>query len=209
MDKIKLPLGQIQTNCYILHNESEILIFDPGDEPKKIIDAVLPLEKKVIAVILTHTHFDHIGAVDAICEQFNVPVYVSQEEQYWLTDTIKNGSEKFKQYGLEPVIAKTKPLIMQLGQQTIGSFTFDVRHTPGHSPGSQSFIFDDFAIVGDTLFKESIGRTDLYEGNTQQLLNSIDQQLMTLDEQFIICPGHGSYTTIQHEMDHNPFLNGY
>ncbi|WP_414050264.1 MBL fold metallo-hydrolase [Macrococcus animalis] len=209
MEKIKIPLGQIQTNCYIIHNEEEILIFDPGDEPDKIINVILPLEKKVLAVILTHTHFDHIGAVDEICEVFNVPVYVSEEEKFWLTDTIKNGSEKFKQYGLEPVIARTKPTIMKLGKQSIGSFLFEVRHTPGHSPGSQSFIFNDFGIVGDTLFKESIGRTDLYQGNTQQLLNSIDQHLMTLDKDFVICPGHGGYTTIQHEMNRNPFLNGY
>ncbi|MCU7556838.1 MBL fold metallo-hydrolase [Macrococcus capreoli] len=209
MEKIKLPLGQIQTNCYIVHNAEEILIFDPGDEPEKIINAILPLNKKVVAVVLTHTHFDHIGAVDTICAHYNVPVFVSQEERYWLTDTIKNGSEKFKQYGLEPVIAKTSPKVINKGIQTISSFTFDVRHTPGHSPGSLSFIFDDFAIVGDTLFKESIGRTDLYEGNTQQLLNSIDQQLMVLDAQFVICPGHGPNTTIQFESDHNPFLNGY
>lgn len=209
MEKIKLALGPIQTNCYIIHNDSEILIFDPGDEPEKIINTILPLEKKVIAVILTHTHFDHIGAVDSICEKFNVPVYVADEEKFWLTDTVKNGSEKFKVHGLDPIIAKTKPNIMPLGKQTIGTFTFDVRFTPGHSPGSQSFIFDNFAIVGDTLFKESIGRTDLYQGNMQQLLNSIDQQLMTLAEDFVICPGHGGYTTVQHEMDRNPFLNGY
>ncbi|MCE4956112.1 MBL fold metallo-hydrolase [Macrococcoides caseolyticum] len=206
MEKIKIPLGQIQTNCYIIHNEKEIIIFDPGDEPEKIIQAIEPLGKQVIGVILTHTHFDHIGAVDAICSHYDVPVYVSNEEQYWLTDPIKNGSEKFKQYGLAPVIATTKPKLITPGKQRVNTFHFDVVQTPGHSPGSLSFIFNDFAIVGDTLFKESIGRTDLYEGNTQQLLNSITNVLLSLPEQLTICPGHGPNTTVQYEKKYNPFL---
>ncbi|WP_414046288.1 MBL fold metallo-hydrolase [Macrococcus equi] len=209
MDKIKLPLGQIQTNCYLIHNNSDVLIVDPGDEAEKIIEAIGQLQKQVIAVILTHTHFDHIGAVDAICEHFNVPVYVSNIEKHWLTDTEKNGSEKFMQYGLSPVIAKTKPMIIEPGSKKIGSFAFNVRHTPGHSPGSLSFVFEDFAIVGDTLFREGIGRTDLYEGNTQQLLNSIHQELLTLNDTMTICPGHGPYTTVKYEKENNPFINGY
>lgn len=209
MERIKLPLGQIQTNCYIIHNDNEILIFDPGADYETIIEVLQKFDKKVVGVVLTHTHFDHIGAVDAICSTYEVPLYVSDKEKYWLTDTEKNGSEKFKGYGLPVITAQTKPEIIQTGMKNIGTFTFEVRATPGHSPGSLSFIFDTFAIVGDTLFKEGIGRTDLYEGNTQELLNSIEQQLLSLTDDIVICPGHGPETTVQYEIDNNPFLNGF
>ncbi|UTH01459.1 MBL fold metallo-hydrolase [Macrococcoides canis] len=206
MKKKKIALGMVETNCYILENEQEILIVDPGSEPERLIDAIGKTDEKVIGVLLTHAHFDHIGAVDAICSHYQCALYMSQIEKYFLTDPLKNGSEKFRQYGIEPVIVNQQPKYLDNGVQQIGTFSFEVRHTPGHSPGSLSFIFKNFAIVGDTLFKEGIGRTDLYQGDTSQLLSSIDRELFSLDEACIICPGHGPDTTVGYEKVNNPYL---
>ncbi|ARQ07113.1 MBL fold metallo-hydrolase [Macrococcoides canis] len=206
MKKKKIALGMIETNCYIIENEQEILIVDPGSEPERLIDSIGNTDKKVSGVLLTHAHFDHIGAVDAICSHYQCALYMSQIEKYFLTDPLKNGSEKFRQYGIEPVIVNQQPKYLDNGVQQIGTFSFEVRHTPGHSPGSLSFIFKNFAIVGDTLFKEGIGRTDLYQGDTSQLLSSIDRELFSLDEACIICPGHGPDTTVGYEKLNNPYL---
>ncbi|UJS26934.1 MBL fold metallo-hydrolase [Macrococcoides canis] len=206
MKKKKIALGMIETNCYIIENEQEILIVDPGSEPERLIDTIGNTDKKVSGVLLTHAHFDHIGAVDAICSHYQCALYMSQIEKYFLTDPLKNGSEKFRQYGIEPVIVNQQPKYLDNGVQQIGTFSFEVRHTPGHSPGSLSFIFKNFAIVGDTLFKEGIGRTDLYQGDTSQLLSSIDRELFSLDEACIICPGHGPDTTVGYEKLNNPYL---
>ncbi|WJP96926.1 MBL fold metallo-hydrolase [Macrococcus bovicus] len=200
-----LSLGPIQTNCYIIERDTSLLIVDPGAEFEKISTLINQLNKKVEAILLTHTHFDHIGAVDELAAALDVKVYVADEEKYWLSDPEANGSEKFKSYGLEEVVVRTKPEILHPGRKTLGSFEFDIMHTPGHSPGSLTFIFEDFAVVGDTLFKEGIGRTDLKEGNLQTLMTSIDA-LMTLPEETVIYPGHGPKTTLAYESDHNPFL---
>ncbi|ULG71095.1 MBL fold metallo-hydrolase [Macrococcus brunensis] len=200
-----LSLGPVQTNCYIIENEETLLVIDPGAEFEKINSLIQNLNKQVEAVLLTHTHFDHIGAVEDLVDAFQVKVYVAEEEKYWLSDPESNGSEKFKSYGLEEIVVRVKPEILRPGQKTLGSFKFDVMHTPGHSPGSLTFVFEDFAVVGDTLFKEGIGRTDLKEGNLQTLMNSIDE-LMSLPEDTVIYPGHGPKTTLAYESDHNPFL---
>ena len=200
-----LSLGPIQTNCYIIERDTSLLIVDPGAEFEKMSTLINQLNKKVEAILLTHTHFDHIGAVDELAAALDVKVYVADEEKYWLSDPEANGSEKFKSYGLEEVVVWTKPEILHPGHKTLGSFEFDIMHTPGHSPGSLTFIFEDFAVVGDTLFKEGIGRTDLKEGNLQTLMTSIDA-LMTLPEETVIYPGHGPKTTLAYESAHNPFL---
>src|SRR5690606_15022533 len=130
--------------------------------------------------LLTHAHFDHIGAVDSIRDRFNIPVYIHEEESEWLSDPKLNGSAKYPSI---PDVCNRQAdhLISQEGIMEVGPFTFEVRHTPGHSPGSVSFIFEDarFAVVGDTLFKQSVGRTDLPGGNTGDLLDSIHTKLLT------------------------------
>lgn len=209
----KYSLGPIQTNCYIVSNkEKDCLIFDPGEEGARIVNELRKNGLNPLAILLTHTHFDHIGGVDAIRAIYNIPLYVHEKEVEWLADPMKNGSGKYAE--LPNYIVK-KPeeehIIRKEGEMTIGAFTFMVTHTPGHSPGSVSFIFKDdaFAIVGDTLFEQSIGRTDLIGGSMNVLLKSIHDKLLTLPEDTIIYPGHGDYTTPGAEMDSNPFLNGF
>lgn len=204
------PLGLIQTNCYVLSNENgDALIIDPGDEGVRLRKEIDKKGLKPVAILLTHAHFDHIGAVDYIRDHYSIPVYMHKEEADWLSNPNLNGSGKYAD--LPNVSNRAADHFIEEGTVSIGPFTFDVKHTPGHSPGSLSFVFDNdrLAIVGDTLFKESIGRTDLIGGDTQTLLNSIHSKLLSLDDDYAIYPGHGPFTFIEDEKDHNPFLNGF
>ena len=206
-------LGPIQTNCYIVSNKSkECLLFDPGEEAQKLIKEIRANGLKPLAIFLTHTHFDHIGAVDQIRDEFHLPLYVHEKEVKWLQDPMKNGSGKYREL---PNYTVREPeeehIIHEEKHYTISDFSFRAVFTPGHSPGSISYIFeeDGFAIVGDTLFERSIGRTDLLGGSMSVLLKSIHEKLLSLPEDTIIYPGHGQYTTPAAEMEMNPFLNGF
>lgn len=204
------PLGPVQTNCYFIQNrEGKCLIIDPGEEGQKIIKHVEGEQLEPVAILLTHGHFDHIGAVDTVRDYFEVPVYIYENEANTLTSPEANGSTRYPQL---PAVQNRAAdhLITEEGMMALGSFSFEVRHTPGHSPGSVTYVFeeDGFAIVGDTLFQGSIGRTDLPGGNMEVLLASIHDKLLSLDDSTIIYPGHGSATTPKQERMQNPFLRG-
>ncbi|MBU8879374.1 MBL fold metallo-hydrolase [Bacillus sp. FJAT-29790] len=206
-----LALGPLQTNCYVLSKENNTcLIFDPGEESKKLSHFIRQNKLNPLAIILTHAHFDHIGAVDEIRDEFAIPVYIHKKEADWLLDPALNGSQFFDMGKL----VSGKPadhLITAEKEMNIGDFSFQIFETPGHSPGSLSFYFKETGLVvaGDALFSGSIGRTDLRGGNHNQLLRSIHDKLLTLPEETIVLPGHGPATTIEQEMDSNPFLNGF
>ncbi|WP_323704758.1 MBL fold metallo-hydrolase [Mammaliicoccus sp. Dog046] len=202
-------LGLVETNCYIIEGDNELLVIDPSDNGQFINKKIEKFNKKVVGILLTHAHFDHIGAVDEVVKKHDVKVYVHKEEKSWLTDTVKNGSKKFEMYQMPPVVQKTVPEVIEEGTHQIGEFEFEALHTPGHSPGSLSYVFGDFAIVGDTLFKGGIGRTDLYRGDTDTLMNAIEEKLLNLDPYTTIFPGHGPESTIQEEEMTNPYLNGF
>ena len=130
------------------------LIIDPGEEGQRIISEIEKAGLTPSAILLTHAHFDHIGAVDTVRDKFNIPVYIHEVENDWLADPSLNGSIKYP--GL-PLVTNRKAdhLLRTDGIMEVGPFTFETRHTPGHSPGSVSFIFEEarIAIVGDTLFQ--------------------------------------------------------
>lgn len=207
----KYALGPVQTNCYIIANAArECLIIDPGEEGEFLIREIRKANLKPQAIVLTHAHFDHIGAVDDLRDAFHIPVYMHKKEKEWLGNPELNGSGKYAQlpdYSIRPADA----FLEAEKATTIGSFQFDVVHTPGHSPGSISLIFEQngFAVVGDTLFKRSVGRTDLIGGDSKLLLKSIHDHLLSLDEETVIYPGHDEPTTVGEEIDQNPFLNGF
>lgn len=206
----QIPLGPLQTNCYFISNaENACLIIDPGEEGLKLIDFVKRKNLKPQAILLTHTHFDHIGAVDIIREEYGIPVFVHEKEASWLLNPDLNGSRLF--IGGEVRLKPADETVAGDGVLTVGDFTFEVLETPGHSPGSISLYFKEgeFVAVGDALFQGSIGRTDLYGGNYEQLIESIHKKLLVLPENTVVLPGHGPVTTIQREMDANPFLNGF
>jgi len=206
-----LPLGPLQTNCYVLAKEDRTcLIFDPGEEGKKLIDWISKMKLIPKAIFLTHAHFDHIGAVDAVREQYSIPVYLHKKEKDWLRDPVLNGSQSFL-IGNPMKISPADILLSGEEELSVEGFQFKVIETPGHSPGSVSYYFaeDDLIVSGDVLFQGGIGRTDLRGGNHDQLIKNIHEKLLTLPENTLVLCGHGPQTLIGDEMDSNPFLNGF
>lgn len=207
----RMPLGPVQTNAYFLwNNDLECLIIDPGSESQKIFSFVNEHKLKPVAVLLTHAHYDHIGAVDEVRNKWNIPVYIHKKEQDWLVDPLLNLSARTP-FSDEIVLKRADEVITGEGDLSIGSFKLKVFETPGHSPGSVSYYVESEQLIfsGDALFEGSIGRTDLPGGNHEILIKSIHNKLLVLPEETLVLSGHGRETTIQQEMDTNPFLNGY
>lgn len=203
----RIPTGTIQENCYLIYNETSLLIIDPGAEAKKITEMIEKTDTIPVAILLTHTHYDHIGAVEELRHHYSIPVYVSPLEQDWLSNPILNLSGLSRHDDIADIIVQPADVEFELIDYDLGGIRFSVVPTPGHSIGSVSFIFDDFVVTGDALFKGSIGRTDLHTGDMQQLLHSITTYLFTLPDEFPAYPGHGDATTIEHEKKTNPFFN--
>jgi len=206
----RLPLGPLQTNAYILsQSNGNCLIFDPGDEAERFIHYIEQKGYTPVAILLTHAHFDHIGAVDTVRNRWNIPVYIHHEEKEWLGDPLQNGSHFFVGEGIR--VKQADVIIKNEETIEIAGFKLQVMETPGHSPGSVSYYCEEVEAVfsGDALFAGSIGRTDLPGGNYEQLLRSIHDKLLQLPEETTVLSGHGPETTIGREMDSNPFLHGF
>lgn len=201
----QIPTGPIQENCYIIWNNHELLIIDPGADAQLLIQQIEKTNAKPISILLTHTHYDHIGAVDALRDYYSIPVFVSPLENDWLSNPVLNLSSRHPELG--GLIVRPAEYELELREYQMGTFSFRVVPTPGHSHGSVSFVFDDFVVSGDALFKGSIGRTDLHTGNLEQLLDSIKTKLFTLPDHYQVYPGHGDATTIGFEKVTNPFFN--
>ena len=159
--------------------------------------------------MLTHAHFDHIGAIDTVRNEYNIPVYVHEKEKEWLTSPALNLSDHMQVGKIQ--VNEADEIITGEQELTIGSFTFQIYETPGHSPGSISLYFKEADLVcsGDVLFNGSVGRTDLPAGDPEQLMKSIHDKLLKLPETTSVLCGHGPVTTIGKETDSNPFLNGF
>ncbi|AFM71403.1 MBL fold metallo-hydrolase [Enterococcus hirae] len=203
----QIKTGMIEENCYLVYNDEALLIIDPGEDAAKIKTQIEKTQQQPVAILLTHTHYDHIGAVEELRQFYQIPVYVSPLEQSWLGDPILNLSGLGRHDDIANIIVSPAEYEFEMKPYRLGNMTFRVVPTPGHSIGSVSFIFDDFVVSGDALFKGSIGRTDLYTGNLEKLLHSIQTQLFVLPDEFAVYPGHGDATTIEHEKRTNPFFN--
>lgn len=211
MKVIQVPTGQLAENCYFIVNEEtkETLVIDPGADEKQLQDVIHQEQLKPVAIALTHCHYDHIGAVDAIRDAFEIPVYVHVIEKDFLTNVEYNLSSRHY-----PHLVTARPadvLFEQMGEVNIEGFQCRIAHVPGHSPGSTVYIFENekFAIVGDTLFKGGCGRTDLpFSSSHAELMNGINAHLVSLPDDTVIYAGHGQATTIQQEKATNPYLNG-
>ena len=204
MQFYQLSLGQLGTNCYIVANKKQALIFDPGAEADRVINYLTEQDLAPIAILLTHGHFDHIAAVDQLREHYQIPVSIHAAEKEWLMSPNLNSSSYFP---LGEVVLKPADHLIELGNSWFDGFDFNVIHTPGHSPGGVTFIFENEATIisGDCLFKGGIGRTDLVGGNQAELIDSI-LKLYNLPDHFKVLSGHGPMTTIGEEKVHNPFI---
>lgn len=200
------PLGPIQTNGYLITNQGEGIIIDPGMEPEAMLEEIKDIQVK--AILLTHAHFDHIGGLNQVVEQTQAPVYIHALEREWLTDPQLNGSARWPMV-TEPIKYEGNIHELEEGQKLqLAGLDIEVLHTPGHSPGSVSFYLkaQDIVIAGDTLFADSVGRTDLPGGGHSQLISSIKTKLFALPDATVVYPGHGPRTTIQREKQSNPFV---
>ena len=203
-----MSLGMYQTNCYILSNGDKAIIVDPGDEATKIITYLETNGLRPVAIFVTHGHFDHIGAVKEVQAKYEIPIYAHQDEMQYFTDSKYNSSWKS---GRPPIEIQDLSAFKFISEDQIIEVLdqkIDVRHVPGHSLGSLAFYFKDAGIViaGDALFKGSIGRTDLFNGNFEQLIKSIETKLFTLPDSTVVYTGHGPATTIADEKRTNPFF---
>ncbi|MFC4601916.1 MBL fold metallo-hydrolase [Cohnella hongkongensis] len=202
----RYALGALQTNAYVVVNEdrTRAVVIDPGTADRALMRKLDGL--KVEAILLTHAHFDHIGGVDQLRKKYGCPVYLHPAEQDWLTDAGKNGSARWADI-TPPITTEPAEHGLEDGQELelIGE-TFRVKHTPGHSPGSVSFMVGDLLFAGDALFRRSVGRTDLPGGSQEQLSRSIREKLYTLPEDTLVLPGHGPETTIGEERRENPYV---
>ena len=199
-------LGPLQTNAYLLTNpeRTKAVIIDPGMDPQPLIRRIGGCE--VEAILLTHAHFDHIGGVDEIRKLTGCPVYLHDLEADWLTDAKKNGSARWSDV-TDPIESAAAEYALAEGMKLeLLGVRFQVLHTPGHSPGSVSFLWDKHLFSGDVLFKLSVGRTDLTGGSERTLYDSIQRKLFKLDDEMRVYPGHGPRTTLGYEKLNNPFV---
>lgn len=199
-------LGEWMTNCYVVVSASVCWIVDVGFEPGAMLAWIERQKLTPTQVVLTHAHVDHIGGLHEVRGRYpDIPILIHDAEREFLTDASLNLS----MFMDEPFVGPDATGSLSHGQTlTLGDAAFEVRHTPGHSPGNVCLYQAEagVAIVGDTLFAGSIGRHDFPTSNGRQLLESIRSQLFTLPDATRVLPGHGPETTIGHERATNPFL---
>lgn len=204
-----IVVGELGVNCYLLADSQskEGVVIDPGAEPERIIAAIKAKGIKVTSVLNTHGHFDHIGGNRTLAEATGAPIMISREDEPFLS----RAATSARMYGLSSDDSPAPSAYLAEGDLVrFGSHQLKVIHIPGHSPGGSCFYLENEAILisGDSLFAESIGRTDLPGGSQAQLVGAIRAKLLTLPETVKVFPGHGPATTIGHEKRHNPYLGG-
>ena len=201
------PVGPLQCNCSIIGDRlsSKALVVDPGGDADQILGLLNELNLTVVGIIHTHAHLDHILASGVIKEATGAPIYLHEGDKF-LWDMV---GQQCVMFGVPPVTLPEPDHFME-DDQALNCCGGVAIHTPGHTPGSISFWFEEYKtlIAGDTLFQGSIGRTDLPGGNFDQIVTSIKERIYTLDDDAVVVTGHGPNTAIGSEKTGNSFVRG-
>lgn len=215
------PAGMLQCNCYVLAERpgADAIIVDPGQRAMGQLRQILDKNRLTpAAVLITHGHIDHMWSAQKVSDTFGCPTYIHPEDRFMLKDPI---------YGMGPRVAQVfagaffrePKQVVELDRDgdkiDLGGISVNIDHTPGHTRGSVCFRIlqaakneADVVFSGDTLFERAIGRSDLFGGSGRDLLRSIVNKLLVLDDKTVVLPGHGNSTTIGAERRYNPFIEG-
>jgi hydroxyacylglutathione hydrolase len=207
MIHVVLPVGLLQCNCSIFGDEEtrEAIVVDPGSEINKITDVLNQHGLKVTAIVITHAHIDHVASAQKLRTLTGAPVYMNESDR----ELLEALDVQAGWLGIKPPQAVEVDAATTDGSKLqLGAAEFQVMHTPGHTQGSLCLWIpsENKLVAGDTLFRDSIGRTDLPGGDPRKILQSIKTRLLELPESAVVIPGHGPRTTIGREKERNPFL---
>lgn len=206
MNIIKLTLGELASNCYILEaTEKTAAVIDPGAEAEVIIAELESRGLTLNKILLTHGHFDHMGAAAELKERYGAQVYISAADEELLDNKVKSVAYFLPELPFRPIKADVRIKDGDVISQ--GQMKLSVMETPGHTAGSVCFIAEDCIFTGDTLFHRSVGRTDLFSGNASAEIESV-KRLAALTKNYKLYCGHGSDTDLETERKTNPFMTG-
>ena len=202
----RVVVGLLQTNSYIVFDKysNKGVVIDAGGEPRKIMDRIREREIEIEGIYATHCHFDHILAVRELKEALGCKFYVHRTDEEVLKRSVEDAELYLGLSSFDP--PKPDGYIDDGDEIRVGRNILKVLHTPGHTPGSVSYVFDGGVFTGDTLFAGSIGRTDMFGGDIKLLVKSVVEKLFKLPDQYAIYPGHGPTSTIGIEKKFNPYV---
>lgn len=206
MNIITIPCGMLEANCYIIQNNKTAVIIDPGFLEKDILNFINSFDGRVEYILLTHRHFDHLNAAVRLRELTKANIVINALDECGLYSDEKSLTNLCgTAYGTANISSRADVLVSDGEIIKAGNMQFKVIETPGHSPGSVSYLIDNFLFCGDVLFRGSIGRTDFPDSNHTDMIKSLEK-LKKLPDDTIVYPGHGPKTTIKFEILNNYYL---